>query len=576
MKIKKITIHNFRSILHQELNLNDYSLLIGENNAGKSNIFRAIRVFYEDEKFNASTDFPKIGTTDKESWIEIEYITNQTEQEGLKDEYKSKDNILRVRKILHSTADKDLVKSTQSNIYAYENGQLSKNLFYGAKNISQSKLGSVIFIPELSKVDETLKLSGPSPLRSMINFVVKKAVENSDSYAELNEAFSAFNEKFRKESSDGFSIHTLTENINAEMSDWNVRVGIDINSLKSEELVKSLVSHYVEDGNLDNQRVNIDSFGQGLQRHLVYSLIKLSAEYAETKQALKKEFAPNFNLILFEEPEAFLHPTQQQKMNLNLEKLSSNDDTQLLITTHSPIFVSQNIDKLTSLIRVRRESDTKLFQLNKPVMDNLFDSNTGLYQLCKATLEDPSSSDAIKNEIKKSKLASVNDDLEIKIQEESFRYSLWIDSERSSSFFSKCVIICEGASEKVFLDLLIKTEWADLSNKNIYFIDVMGKFNIHRFMNLFGKLGISHSILLDSDNDRNVHELINNFIENSKNSFTKNIHWFDSDLEGFLGIETPGRKDLKPLNIMSKYHNKEIDPEKIKALKQIITDLIQD
>ena len=183
MQIQKITIHNFRSIKHQEIILDDYSILLGENNAGKTNIIRALRIFYEDNlKFNEKTDFPKFNTNDQESWIEIEFLTTEDEQENLKDEYKSSDNILRVRKFLKST-NKERVKANQSNIFAYKKGKLSDNLFYGAKNISEAKIGNVIYIPELSKIDDSVKMSGPSPLRDMINFVVTKIAKKSPSFS---------------------------------------------------------------------------------------------------------------------------------------------------------------------------------------------------------------------------------------------------------------------------------------------------------------------------------------------------------------------------------------------------------
>ena len=142
MKIKNIRIHNFRSIKDCLFDMYDYSLLIGENNSGKTNIMTALRIFYEDNiKFNMEKDFPKFSTDDKESWIEIEYKLEEHEYENLKIEYRGNDNTLKVRKYLYS--EKFDVKSNQSNIYAYENGILSENLFYGAKNISQSKLGEL-------------------------------------------------------------------------------------------------------------------------------------------------------------------------------------------------------------------------------------------------------------------------------------------------------------------------------------------------------------------------------------------------------------------------------------------------
>ncbi|MBI1388254.1 MAG: AAA family ATPase [bacterium] len=148
MRVHKLIIHNFRSICDAEILLEDYTLIVGENNSGKSNIITAIRAFYEDEgiKYKESTDFPKISSPDNnESYVEMHYITGNEEQENLKDEYKSKDKILKVRRYFKSD-EKGLVSTNQSNIYGYENGKLSNNLFYGAKNISSAKLGNVIYM----------------------------------------------------------------------------------------------------------------------------------------------------------------------------------------------------------------------------------------------------------------------------------------------------------------------------------------------------------------------------------------------------------------------------------------------
>ena len=87
MKIENITIYNFRSIREQSFSLQTYSLLIGPNNAGKTNIIDALRIFYENElKYSQSRDFPKFpDISDKESWIEIEYLLDNEEYNDLKD-----------------------------------------------------------------------------------------------------------------------------------------------------------------------------------------------------------------------------------------------------------------------------------------------------------------------------------------------------------------------------------------------------------------------------------------------------------------------------------------------------------
>lgn len=576
MNLHKVTIHNFRSIQNTSFDLQKYSLLIGENNAGKSNIITALRIFYEnDVKFDLKIDIPKNGDFDGESWIELEYKTTTDEQDSLKDEYKSTDNILKVRRY-YKSKDAELVKTGQSNIYAYEGGQLSKNLFYGAKNISQAKLGNILFIPELSKSDDTLKMSGPSPLRNMIDFVMQKVIKTSKTYNVLTESFEKFNKEFKQESSeDGFSIKELTDEINSNVKDWGILFGLDINQITPDNIIKNLVSHYIEDSQLNNERISINCFGQGLQRHLIYTLIRVGAKYSEKKIQKKKEFSPDFTLILFEEPETFLHPTQQEFLNIDLYNLSKEDTQQIICCTHSSIFVSKNIERIPSLLRVQKQSGiTSVYQITDDELSDLFNQNNSLYKTFADKLTDPTVDDGIKSAITKGKLAQDASDEEQILFEESLKYFLWIDSERANSFFAKHVIICEGATEKVLFDKLINNEWVDLKTKHLYFLDAMGKFNIHRYMNLFGQLGINHSVIFDKDNDTAIQGIVNNYLSSKKNTFTKNMYSFDEDIEKYLEIAKPNENRLKPLNILSHLTKGEIKESKLDALKQVLINLI--
>lgn len=578
MKIKKVTIHNFRSIIDADFDLENYSLLVGENNAGKTNVITALRIFYENDiRFDFKNDFPKCNTLDEESWIEIEFLTSDKEQQDLKDDYRSSNKILKVRRYFKSDVP-DLVKTGQSNIFAYESGVLSTNLFYGAKNISQAKLGKLLYIPELSKTDDSLKMTGPSHLRDMIDFVMQKVIKNSETFTNLQTAFDIFNKDFKEESSkDGFSLQELTRDINDNISEWGINFGLDINNITADNIIKNLVSHYIEDKQLNGERVPIACFGQGLQRHLIYTLIRVGSKYVDKVEENKKEFSPNLVLILFEEPEAFLHPTQQELLNINLRKLSEDSSQQILCTTHSPIFVSKNIELLSSLLKVVRENgESKIYQITKNELASLLDENTSMFQMFSKKLSDKNISQEIKTEIQQRGLGSISTSLDQKLEEESLKYFLWLDNERSCSFFAKNVIICEGASEKIFFDYLLNTEWTDMKPKHIYFLDAMGKFNIHRYMNLFAELGIYHSVVYDQDQNSGVHKLINEFICSNKNAFTKGIHTFDSDLENFLSIQKPSgnRNDLKPLNIMWSYKNNKINLKKVAELKSIIQSML--
>jgi len=572
MKIKSITIHNFRSIKDAKFDPCDYTVLVGANNAGKSNVLTALRIFYEDGiKFNDKSDFPKFQTEDNESWIEIEYLLSDEEFRNLKEEYKNPSNILKARKYLQSQGR---AKPNQSNIYAYENNVLSENLFYGAKNVSEAKLGSVIYIPEVAKTDETLKLTGPSPLRNVVTFVMKKVVKTSESFGNLNKSFEEFNSEFEEEASkDGFSLSKLKKEINDSLKEWEVEFDLRINPVAPEDIIKNLVSHYVIDKNLDRE-IDVQYLGQGLQRHLIYTLLKLSSQYTEIKTYEKKEFSPELTLILFEEPEAFLHPGQQELLNTSLRALSSEESQQIIVATHSPIFVSKNIEDIPALVRLKRDNGiTKSFQVSEDIQESIIEQNNELTQLLQSKLSDQSVDQPTKDRIR-GIMGDTDDDT--RMEEEAIRYLLWLDSERCAAFFADIVLVCEGATEKTFIDYLIKNKWNDLREKRIYVLDTMGKFNIHRYMNLFKELGIHHSVLADKDENNNVHEFINQFIGGQKNEFTKSIDFLDKDIETFLGISKPpaNRRDKRPLNVMWHYHKAKIRRNRIAALKGKVEGLL--
>jgi len=553
MKINNLVINNFRSIKNISVNLNDFTMFIGANNSGKTNIIDALRIFYEKEiKFTPIKDLPKFSNNNNEdSWIEIEYTLSDDEYNNLREEYKVNRNFLKIRKYLKSS-NSNLVKSNQSNLFAYEKDGLSNNLFYGAKNISEAKLGDIIYIPEIAKVDEYTKLSGPSAFRSLLEFVVKKVVKGSNSFDLLESAFLDFNENFKDEvSSDGLSIQGLVNDINNEIKDWDINFGIDVNQIKPEEIIKNLVKHYIEDKNLNGQKLDATYFGQGLQRHLIYTLIKLSSKYKEApKTKDKKEFNPDFTLMLFEEPEAFLHPGQQEILNLNLRDLAVEENQQIIITTHSTHFVSNNFDEIPSIIRLSKNGpETEKHQIDQELLRSILEENLEIKNILGVSIDE--------------KAAEL----------EAIRYYLWLNPDRCCSFFAEKVLICEGPSEKSLIDYLIKTKKIVLNDK-VYIFNADGKYGIHKYMSLFFNLGIKHGVLFDKDSDKGKHEKLNNFIRSKKNSLTIDMYCFNSDIEGFLEIEKPANGSQKPFYILWDYQNNKISESKISDLNNIVQKLL--
>jgi predicted ATP-dependent endonuclease of OLD family len=557
MKIEQICIHNFRSIRELTISLQDYSLLIGGNNSGKSNIIDALRAFYEkDIKFDVERDFPKFKTPDNESWVEVQYGLSTSEADSLKSDYLLNDNSFRVRRWL-SPAER-----FKQGYVAYEGGSLSSNLFYGWKSYGQSKLGNVIYVPAATKLEDHTKLTGPSALRDLVNDILKPIIRDSSAFTQLSNEFEHFSQSIKSEcTSDSRSLRGLEDRINEQITGWNVRFNLELKTPQEDEIVKNLVKHTITDKGLD-ESLDSGSFGHGLQRYLIFALIGVAASYTARREApKKKDFAPELELLLFEEPEAFLHPPQQTVLDSNLRRLVASPNHQVLIATHSPHFVSYNSDEIPSMTHVRRlDAQTDVGRISQAELTALFEDNQALRAII---TDQPTIPER---------------DIELELAREAARYFVWLNPERCSAFFADHVLLVEGPTEQALINYLLRSGELDATPDSCFVMDCGGKYNFHRFMALLGSLKIYHSVLFDRDEDRVRrginHAKLNAFIEAQKNPYTTQIGWVEKDVEAFLGIPSAARPDLKPINAITFLKNGRIPQPQLADFKNLVNRLV--
>lgn len=555
MKAVEIKIHNFRSICDATITLNEYGVLVGVNNAGKTTTIDAIRAFYGKKKFDKEQDFPIKEATDNESWVEIEFKPTDDEYSLLKPDYKTSNNTFRVRNFLFSETP-DSEGKNKSGPYAYVNGTLSSERFYGFKNVGQGKFGNIIYIPAVSKVDDHTKLTGPSALRDLINSVFSDILEQSPAYKLLSKSFEDFEIAIKTEqTSDEYSIEKIESDISGELKKWGTEFKLNIQPVGIDEIIKGLITHEIIDNTLGASQ-SIGSYGQGFQRGVIYALICVAAKYtasaAKREKIGKKDFSPELTWILFEEPEAFLHATQIGILSSDLRDIARGVSSQVTVSTHNPQFATHDIGDLSSICRLQKENNqTKAFQISKIELDSILTVN--------------------QEEMNKWIDANIRidpDDLEIEM--EAIKYSLWLDSHRKIAFFSEKVLLVEGSTETSLLSYMVDKGFLPFL-KMVTVIDTIGKYNIHRFMNLFGKFGIKHYVLYDGDNGNQA--VIAETIENARNAYTGGIDTFTKDIEDFLGIppmKKGGGSHRKPQHVMHNVHNRSINliplQEKIRTL----------
>ena len=555
MKISNLKIHNFRGIEEEAIDLFDYSLLVGPNNAGKSTVIDALRVFYEKDKFTfkKDADFPFITPQDKESWIEITFILSESEYETLAEEYRLPARKLRVRKYL-LTDD----KKRNGCIFAYTPDGLSEKQFYGDKNVQQGKFGDVIYIPAVSRVDDHTKLSGPSALRDLLSNVLEDVVEESESFRDLTNSFAGFASTVKDEKTrDLRSLSGFEREFSEVLGTWGVSFGLQIKPPSVSDIVKQLVDYECRDEN-HNMPVRPDQYGSGFQRHFIYSLISIGPKYLSRKTVKKSDtFSPDLTLILFEEPEAFLHPPQQDILSSNLRALARDPSRQVICSTHSSHFVSRNMMDLPSIVRMKRDRGlVRAFQVRQPEWDQIVNGNQQLNIIA----------------TRHNKIARTLSDDDLKPEMEAVKYCLWMNPDRASAFFSNNVLLVEGPTEQSFISRLISEGRIPTPAGGLYVLDCMGKYNIHRFMNILIHLGTSHSVLYDDDNNKGYHPDLHILIEHTRHAeFTHHIEQVKQDIETMLGVKSPVSNHRKPQHLMYLYSTDQIDKRGIDSLCECIS-----
>lgn len=557
MKLQKLVIKNFRGIKDTAVYLEDYALLVGANNSGKTTVIDALRIFYEKDKYKfvPSRDRPAAANGDQPSWIELTYSLTADEHNSLPDKYKQGNNTLWVRKHLFGPDDRGRKPGI---IYGYEtNGVLSEEQFHGT--VQAGKFGTLVYIPAVSKVDDHIKLSGPSALRDLLNDVMADVLESCEEFSQFQNATTSLSVAMKTEQTDdGRSLEGLEKELNARLKPWGADFSLNLSPPKPQEIIKSMVEVDLRDLEVKESRP-IELFGSGFQRHFIYSLIEIQSQFTPPrKQSKKKEFSPDLTLILFEEPEAFLHPPQQETLARGLRQISSTEGKQVVCSTHSSHFVSRNSDSIPSIIRLRRDGGViSAYQIATDKWADIASENQKINQIL----------------LKYPRRKPADDDLQADM--EAVKHCLWLNAERSSMFFANKVLLVEGPTETSLIGRLISEGMIEVPDGGLYLLDSLGKYNIHRFMNLLGHLGITHAVLFDSDDDKDEHAEINKLIRSSANRFTLSVHEINGELESLLKVSKAKQPHRKPQHMMYQYESKAIAPEDIEVLCGIIRGCLQ-
>jgi hypothetical protein len=214
----------------------------------------------------------------------------------------------------------------------------------------------------------------------------------------------------------------------------------------------------------DGVRGNVESKGDGLKRSVIFALLRTFVVLSGKKGAIegqgpeKAERAPY--LFLFEEPELYLHPSAQRVLFDALRRLS--DEHQVILTTHSPLFLAPG--STSTFIKLRKRRSAHATGAEKPY--------TQAHSLDLAS--DMSARDA---------------------------FQLMCFENNAAGFFADTIVLVEGDSDAIFFRhaaRVLVPNWEYLA-RGLEFVRINGKGNVKRFREFFSRFESRVYAILDRD-----------------------------------------------------------------------------
>ncbi|TSC84828.1 MAG: ATP-dependent old family endonuclease [Parcubacteria group bacterium Gr01-1014_13] len=127
-------------------------------------------------------------------------------------------------------------------------------------------------------------------------------------------------------------------------NDHGIKIKFNEGELDPATIAQALIKKIIGDEN--GEEVDLDDLGQGTQRIIVASILKAYVDILIERNKHSQEPI----LILFEEPEIYLHPELKRTLNITLKKIAEQDNHQVIITTHDPYFAYTNLNGENSVV----------------------------------------------------------------------------------------------------------------------------------------------------------------------------------------------------------------------------------
>ena len=340
MKITRLSIENYRTFENVDFVFDDfYSAICGQNDAGKSNIVRALRgILKEDNIFgrarrhniSALRDYPRWKDTkdeDKKINITIELTIYKDADAGVYEFFVDyldlKDTEETLNLCLHSKWHDSISTSEVT-------AEISEQSFEGIKAQEiHKKVQSSILIHNSTEIESRAPFTG-----FLQEFSEQYSKELSNMSATLKKSLTKISKSQKEE------ISLLLSKLNSKL-----KVGITLPDMSFDRLPYNLS---LGDSKME---VDLDNWGSGTKNRTMIFLTLLKAKQISKSITSAEKMTP---ILIIEEPESFLHPSAQAEFGRVLQQISNEFGVQVITTTHSPYMLNQSSPESNILLERNR------------------------------------------------------------------------------------------------------------------------------------------------------------------------------------------------------------------------------
>lgn len=171
-------------------------------------------------------------------------------------------------------------------------------------------------------------------------------------------------------------VEKTNNNFQEFISNSNLKISNEIKStIKIETIIQSLLDKFEVDEDGVPEKLELKNIGQGYQRMLIASILKSYTDILKEVGVKEVEEVDKEILLLFEEPEIFLHPQLKRVLNRVLRTISEIPNYTVIISTHDPYFLWSNLDdediKIYSFIKENNFTEPKEDGISFEVEDEM-------------------------------------------------------------------------------------------------------------------------------------------------------------------------------------------------------------